>query len=424
MRWWQLQRAVSVDHSALWLPWFRPSTSPDVAFLHKLAMSVDWWHTPGLEARVCLWLSSVLWPVVSCRLVLRELRKNGAVVVRSHKIPASRQFRQMWYFSNRHNIPASSYYWYRLFAGANARCADRWIHHYEICNLLPALNRGRDARLLADKDLFYQEATRRGLPVAPVVAIFADGRVDQWFGSRNRQLPEGDLVLKPVDLSSGSRFERWHYAADRWSSGDDVLTAHELVEHCQRRSEERRHVLQQRIFNHPRISALAGNGLCTVRIVTYRRLDAPAAPLMAAFRMPVGHGMVDNFNAGGIAAPVDLATGVLGRAVARHLAGGTHDVHPTSGAAIAGFQLPDWREALDLSLRAHDGFPWMPFVGWDVVLSDAAPLLLEANPTWGEELYQLPHRKPLGDTEFTPVYREHFHAAAAGLSNREHGTLG
>src|SRR5690606_13381552 len=118
------------------------------------------------------------------------------------------------------------------------------------------------------------------------------------------------------------------------------------------------------------------------RLVTYRRLDTPAAPLMAAFRMPTGDGMVDNFNAGGIAAPVDLATGEMGRAVARHLTGGAFDVHPTSGAPITGVRLPKWSDALALGLRAHDAFPRMPFVGWDVVITAGKPLLLEANPTW------------------------------------------
>jgi hypothetical protein len=318
----------------------------------------------------------------------------------------------MWYLANRHNIPPSSYYWYRLFDRANAESVDRWIHHYEICNLLPELNSGRQADILSEKDLFCVEATNQGLNVVPLVAIFQDGAIAHWFGSPDRELPECDLVLKAVDLSSGSRFERWHYARGRWSSGAQELTASELIEHCRRRSEERRHVLQKRIFNHPGISELAGNGLCTVRIVTYRRLpSAPAAPLMASFRMPTGRGMVDNFHAGGIAAPVNLATGVLGRAVARDLTGGTYDTHPTSGAVITGFQLPNWSAALGLSLRAHDCFPWMPFVGWDVVITASDPLLLEANVTWAESLYQVPHGKPLGDTEFAAVYREHFLAS-------------
>lgn len=123
--------------------------------------------------------------------------------------------------------------------------------------------------------------------------------------------------------------------------------------------------------------------------------------------------MVDNFNAGGIAAPVNLTTGVLGRAVARHLTGGVFDSHPTSGTAITGFQLPNWPATLDLSLRAHDCRPSMPFVGWDVVITSSNPVLLEANPTWGEELFQLPHGQPLGDTEFVAVYVEHLQAASA-----------
>jgi hypothetical protein len=128
--------------------------------------------------------------------------------------------------------------------------------------------------------------------------------------------------------------------------------------------------------------------------------------------MPTGKAMVDNFNAGGVAAPVDLATGVLGPGVARYLTDGSFDTHPTSGAPITGFALPLWSDAVALALRAHDCFPWVPFVGWDVVISSDVPRLLEANMTWSAELYQRPQGKPMGSTQFTQVYLEHYRSGS------------
>jgi hypothetical protein len=411
MRWWQLKRALEIDHSALPLPWFVKSASPDLALLHRLAIKVDWDYVPHVEARISLWLMSILWPIASCRHVVVAARQYGTFVMRTSGVPVWRQRLDMWVLANRHNVPPLSYYQCRLFEPRNQRCVDQWIHYFEICNLLPELNRDRPAHLLGDKDRFAGQLAAFNLPGIPVISSFSNGQIDD--GLEPDRLPEVDLVLKPVDLCSGARFERWSFESGQWSNGRLVLDAAGLLDYCRQQSLEHRHVMQPRVFNHPDIQPLAGHGLCTVRIVTCRPLDGPPAALFAAFRMPTGKAQVDNFNAGGVAAPVDLSTGVLGPGVARYLTDGAFDTHPTSGAPIAGFQLPLWSEAVALTLRAHDCFPWMPFVGWDVVISPDMPRLLEANMTWSAELYQRPQGKPLGSTQFTPVYIEHYRSRSA-----------
>lgn len=414
MRWWQFQRALAVDHSALRLPWFSRSSSPDLRRLHDLALAVDWQYAPHLEARIGLWMASLAWPVVSSRHILQQFSKNAAVAARSHGVSRTRQLRDLLYFANRHNIPPSSYYWYRMFEPSKARRADAWIHHFEICNLLPALNHDREADRLGDKDRFHDEASRHGLPVAPVIAVFQDGRVlldGTAVTADELRVPACDLVLKAADLNSGARFERWSYVNQQWTRDGETKTRAELLQHCLRRSEERTHVLQERLFNHPQLAGVAGNGLCTVRMVTYQPASGPAACLMATLRMPTGSAMVDNINAGGLAAPVDLDTGVAGRAYSKDMTAGGHDVHPTSGAPIAGFRLPCWTDVVALSNRAQDAFAWMPFIGWDVVIGPSGPFLLEANPVWSADVLQIPHGRPLGDTQFTPVYLHHWDEA-------------
>ena len=415
MRWWQLKRAVEIDHCAVQMPWFVKRDSPQLAFLNSLATRIDWDYAPHLEARLCLWLGAMFWPLGSCWHVMSAARRFGAPVRAASGISVGRQCLDMWILANRHNVPPLSYYQCRLFEPSRRRSLGSWIHYFEICNLLPELNRDRPAHLLDDKDHFVRQIAALGLPGIPVVATFSQGRLD---GERI-QLPEGDLVLKPVDLCSGSRFERWSFEAGRWSNGRQVLDAQGLVAHCEERSREHRLVLQPRVFNHAALRPLAGNGLCTVRIVSGRPLRGSSVALFATLRMPTGSAMVDNFNAGGIAAPVDMGTGVLGSAVGRYLTSGVFDAHPTSGAPILGFQLPYWSDAVALVLRSHDCFAWVPFVGWDIVIAPDGPHLLEANMTWSAELLQLPHGQPLGSTQFTPIYIEHYQSRGNSVSQAQ-----
>jgi hypothetical protein len=100
---------------------------------------------------------------------------------------------------------------------------------------------------------------------------------------------------------------------------------------------------------------------------------------------------VDNNQAGGISAAVDLETGRLSRAV-RCAADGRpvwFDAHPDSGARFEELAVPRWQQVRDevLHLAAH--FPRNPFVGWDVALLDEGIAVIEGNHNPGMEVMQV-----------------------------------
>ena len=118
--------------------------------------------------------------------------------------------------------------------------------------------------------------------------------------------------------------------------------------------------------------------------------------------MPVGTSAADNFDAGGIAAPIDVETGRLGRAVRKR---GTAslvavDAHPDTGAVIAGRELPQWRTVRAVTCRAHALLPSLGFVGWDVAITPDGPVLVEGNQSPCCMLSQMPSRDPLGTTAY------------------------
>jgi hypothetical protein len=345
--------------------------------------------------------------------IAAEIRKSGRYVSDTVGLGIAGQFRQMGSLALRYNCPPASYYKFRLYKAVRPGTASLMhVHHYEICNLLPKLNEGRGTQLLDDKRTFADEATARALPVATPVVTFEEGRVGRWYVMPTT-LPKRDLVMKAFALNSGARFERWTYEGNgRWSFRSERLDERQLLEHCAVRSHDHGCFLQERLYNHEEIVPLAGNGLCTVRAVTCMSTESVPNVLMACFRMPTNGALVDNFSSEGLSAAIQLATGELGVGVGLAPTRGEHVRHPDNNAPIAGVRLPYWSDVISLVRQAQAGFPNIPFVGWDVVIAPTGPLLLEANTTWGTELLQIPHRRPLGDTSFPSVFLAHLRATA------------
>ena len=108
-------------------------------------------------------------------------------------------------------------------------------------------------------------------------------------------------------------------------------------------------------------------------------------------------------NTPGLNSPIDLTTGLLGRAYSYHpiCTGFAH--HPITAAPLVERRLPDWPAAMTLTQQAHRHFPAYVFLGWDVALTPEGPLLLEGNAGWDVLTVQKPQRAPLTDTHFATI---------------------
>ena len=115
-------------------------------------------------------------------------------------------------------------------------------------------------------------------------------------------------------------------------------------------------------------------------------------PVAAMFR--IGNGKyVDNFNSGGMVAPMDPETGtVIGQAQDKQK--NLYDTHPATGAPIKGFAFPDWDKAKELVIRAAQAVPQVGYIGRDVCFTPDGPCLVEGNQFPGHDIYQLPVHTP------------------------------
>jgi hypothetical protein len=163
-------------------------------------------------------------------------------------------------------------------------------------------------------------------------------------------------------------------------------------------------IVQERLANHPEFASLGLSTLCSVRVVTYASGDKIRI-LRAAMKFPVGTAGVDNYVAGSIAAPVDLASGTIGRGIAKFDWEWRSSL-PDSGKRFEGMVVPLWNEVQAVCRRVAMSMPDLRSVGWDVAVTPSGVRIIEGNCSWGTGLVQRPHSSGIWEGDFRDWCRE------------------
>jgi hypothetical protein len=336
----------------------------------------------------------------------------GTAVATQHKVGIATQFLQIFAEVTRSGIWPEEYYLYQLYIPERWRARTR---HFPRCSqsrpALLLLTRPPDIRFIDQKHLFASRCKEAGLPHIPLLAQFIDGYPD----GRLEQLPAADLFSKPAIQFAGSGADAWR--CDRRRScffniaSEQRFSSDALFDYLCNLSRSGRVILQKRVKNHPALSPLTNGALSTLRIVTCKNPPGSIDLLPPVICMPAGRLVVDNFLQGGLAAPIDLAAGTIcGPAVRKdnNLGLISTNRHPDTGQEFNGFPIPMWNEAVELARRAHETFPTVAFIGWDIAILQNGPLLVEGNFPFDTDLTVLPHRLTLSDTQFIPCYNHHW----------------
>ena len=151
---------------------------------------------------------------------------------------------------------------------------------------------------------------------------------------------------------------------------------------------ERPHLLEEVLVQHPAVSAIYPHAINTVRVVTILK-DGKVHIASACVRFGNHGHTVDNFNSGGMTAPMDEKTGeITDYAIDKSKNLFTH--HPETGAPIKGFVFPMWDEVCEMCTKAALVVPQVGYIGWDVCFTPDRPAIVEGNDYPGHDLYQLP----------------------------------
>ena len=148
------------------------------------------------------------------------------------------------------------------------------------------------------------------------------------------------------------------------------------------------------MVQHPAMAKIYPGSVNTIRVYTVRPEDGEPHVIYACIRMGNSDRPVDNINAGGMYAVVDLETGkIAGPACDKEFH--VYERHPRSGTELPGYQIPMWDKVMDLCHAAAAKIPGMGYVGWDVAITEDGPLFIEANNLPGHDAFpQMPSQAP------------------------------
>jgi hypothetical protein len=379
--------------------------APAARRVHRICNQAVW-RSLGFGGLIYAGLLVLAWPLTAAGVALHWLRRNGAAIRAMSGKSALRQFVEMLSLAIRHRIGPKYYYMFELYLPERMAKAGDYLMRYETKQIAYRLLRPKvqtTGTPIKNKIAFAAYCRDHGLPALPLVAAFRDGARVADLGAA--ELPKHDLFVKRVLGKGGVGAERWNWIGDglyRSTRGPE-LAGPALLERVAELSRTRPYLVQPAVTNHAELRELSVGALCTVRLLTCRDEHGGHEATNASFRMSINpKSPVDNIHAGGIAAPVDLATGRLGAASDLGLGPkfAWHDAHPLTGAPITGRILPFWPEAMALAVRAHAAFAEWAVIGWDIAILDEGARLIEGNKGPDVDLIQRPLRGPIGSGRF------------------------
>lgn len=151
-------------------------------------------------------------------------------------------------------------------------------------------------------------------------------------------------------------------------------------------------IIEQLISQHPLLEKYNKSSVNTLRVVTLRCADGNPKVMAGVLRIGRAGKTADNFHHNGIAATIDVATGIVNslgidREFKRYV------IHPDSGEKIIGFVIPSWDKVVDIVSRAAMVVPEVRYIGWDVAIdAEGNAQLIEGNYGADPDVTQMPCR--------------------------------
>lgn len=312
------------------------------------------------------------------RLDRKLLRKFMDYVQAKNGWSRWRQWREVIRDSMKYNISILEYYQFRFFELDEKR-KSTWAGTGTMYEFQRRANPLGKRHVFSDKRRFYQvfgEYFRHKMYT--IEQLDSDKDLVKCLLSENSR-----IVLKDAmgNCGAGVSFE-----------DSSKFSANQLLKHMKVNGFD---LVETFLEQHPRMHALSPSGVNTVRVFTQIRSNGEFEILGARLRITV-NSPVDNLAAGNLAAPIDITSGLVsGPAVYSDITRPPESNHPVTGVAIVGFEIPYWDELLNMVQKASLRCPENRSIGWDVVITEGGPGLIEGNHDWCKLVWQLPVNKGL-----------------------------
>ncbi len=278
-----------------------------------------------------------------------------------------------------YNISVLEYFQFRFYMLSKQE-REAWAGTGHMYEYQLRMNPRNARQILEDKTLFYKNY---GDFFVHNVADIKDLQSKPELANAILGNSSEKLVLKSADGNCGKEVEiRDCKDFDR----EGLINYMEVMDYD---------LVEEFIIQHSELNRLSPSAVNTVRIFT--QLDEKSGVVILGCRLRISvNSPVDNMAAGNLAAPIDISTGRLsGPGVYSDVTKTEEEHHPITKVKIPGFEIPFWKETLEMVEKAALLHPQNRSIGWDVVITDKGPGLIEANHDWCKLLWQLPVKQGL-----------------------------
>lgn len=204
--------------------------------------------------------------------------------------------------------------------------------------------------------------------------FYADYIGREWLDSKKMRIDDfarfmerhdGQAIVKPV--------------ADNEGHGVRLIKANKgnIADLFQKLSKEEV-LIEERLHQHP-LMRFGAKSVNTIRAYTvYDKRTGKAYLLKTTLRVGIGNAIVDNRHSGGISYEVNLESGrIVSKGWSHRLSNVM--IHPGTDICMLGYEIPHWKEVIELVEKAARMLPQVRFIGWDVAIMPDRPVLIEGN---------------------------------------------
>ena len=188
------------------------------------------------------------------------------------------------------------------------------------------------------------------------------------------------LIIKPLSGEGGAGVLRIQEDAGTLSLNGSPCAKEEVLE---RLAGLEGYIVSEFVVQHDYAIDLYPSTTNTVRLITMHDYDEHRAFIGAAFhRVGTARSVpVDNLKQGGILCSIEVESGTIGPGLTWRPESGVEQVerHPDTGAPLSGKVIPSWDWVCTKVLRMADRFAFLPYMGWDIVVTREGFKVLEIN---------------------------------------------
>lgn len=183
-----------------------------------------------------------------------------------------------------------------------------------------------------------------------------------------------NIVVKPVDQACGRNVEKINV--------EKLKDINELYNSL---INKKQFLVEDCIVQHPKMAEIYPNAVNTLRIVSVTK-NNKVNIMFRSIRMGNDGNVVDNFNHGGLFTTIDEDGIIRNPAVDKK--GNIYTNHPYTNTEILNFEIPMFNEAIEYVKSMAISIPEVGYVGWDIAITEKGPVVVEANPFPGHDIYQ------------------------------------